>query len=175
MSTTREIVERLRAVGDIKADDAYEGVDPHVVRAMRGVAEVMREGAARLEALERENARLRAEAEKRERDAAIDRAFNKGGVKNYDDHLAQAWAEIRALNDDLVALPEVPSIDTMRCLLSAGMNIHNPNTGDLGRKLQRSTPMGTIPYASEFECAAGLWVVIREAIIARAALEERKP
>jgi hypothetical protein len=52
MSTTSEIVERLRAVGDIKADDAYDGVDPRVVRALRGVAEVMHEAAARLEELD---------------------------------------------------------------------------------------------------------------------------
>ena len=127
---------------------------------------------AERDALAAEVAKLRELSEKREQDAANDRAFNKGGVKNYDDQLAQAWAEIRALNDDLVALPEAPSIDTMRCLLSAGMNIHNPDTGALGRNLQRRTSKGTIPYAAEFECAAGLWCIIREAVIARAALAQ---
>ena len=50
--TPDDLVKRLRDVGEIKDDDAYEGVDPRVVRAMRGVAEVMKQGADRIEALE---------------------------------------------------------------------------------------------------------------------------
>ena len=115
---------------------------------------------------------LEAEAEKRERDAANDRAFNKGGPQAEDGQ--QCILEIIALSDDLIDLPEVPSINTMRALQHAAMNFHTHgfDLWALGKQLQNRTPMGTVPYATEFECATGLWVVIRDGIIsARAALK----
>ena len=115
---------------------------------------------------------LEAEAENRERDAANDRAFNKGSPQA--EYGQQCILEIIALSDDLIDLPEVPSINTMRALQHAAMNFHKHgfDLWALGKQLQNRTPMGTVPYATEFECATGLWVVIRDGIIsARAALK----
>jgi hypothetical protein len=115
---------------------------------------------------------LEAEAENRERDAANGRAFNKGSPQA--EYGQQCILEIIALSDDLIDLPEVPSINTMRALQHAAMNFHKHgfDLWALGKQLQNRTPMGTVPYATEFECATGLWVVIRDGIIsARAALK----
>lgn len=160
MSTTPTavLIEALTALARDEADKA--------------AAHDLRAAALRLDELERENAALRADAEKREQDAANDRAFNKGGPQAEDGQ--QCIFEIIALSDDLIALPEAPSINTMRALQHAAMNFHKHgfDLWALGKQLQNRTPMGTVPYATEFECATGLWVVIRDGIIsARAALK----
>lgn len=59
MTDHAELIERLRDVGEIKDDDAYEGVDPRVVRAMRAVSETMKQAATALAALVAERDRYR--------------------------------------------------------------------------------------------------------------------
>jgi hypothetical protein len=135
--------------------------------------DVMKQAAALIRAQAERVRVLEAEAENRERDAANDRAFNKGSPQA--EYGQQCILEIIALSDDLIDLPEVPSINTMRALQHAAMNFHKHgfDLWALGKQLQNRTPMGTVPYATEFECATGLWVVIRDGIIsARAAADK---
>ncbi|HKJ73832.1 MAG TPA: hypothetical protein VKA19_06920, partial [Alphaproteobacteria bacterium] len=60
-----------------------------------------------------------------------------------------------------------PDVQALRAILSASMNIRTGKSMDLwtrGKALQRKH--GGIPHKSEYETAAGLWSVIRGAILA---------
>jgi hypothetical protein len=79
----------------------------------------------------------------------------------------ECWDENNAFFRDLVDLPEVPSHETLRFLSDAGMKLPWPETINIGKELQSKHPWGSVPAKTERECAAGLWVMIREGILAR--------
>lgn len=80
--------------------------------------------------------------------------------------LRRAWNQRHAFQDDIKSLPEVPRIETLAFLRSAGMGFRNPNTWEIGKTLQRELGLDAIPPKTEYECAAGLWKVIRDGILA---------
>jgi hypothetical protein len=75
------------------------------------------------------------------------------------------WNRQHAFDMDMRDLPEVPSISTMRLLSSAAMNVHKPDLMVEARRLQYEHP-SKVPYKSEYERAAGLWSILRNALIA---------
>ena len=62
-------------------------------------------------------------------------------------------------------LPEVPSIAVLRFLSTAAYSVPS-DVKDRGKCLQRLHGLEAIPPVSELEWAAGLWSVIRDALIA---------
>jgi hypothetical protein len=78
----------------------------------------------------------------------------------------ELWDREAAFERDLNDLPEVPSMETLRLLSCAGMGTHNPDCYWVGKQIQRFTEAGkSIPWKTEYECAAGLWALIRAGII----------
>jgi hypothetical protein len=71
-----------------------------------------------------------------------------------------------ALSEALLELPEVPPVEALMALAHAGMNTHNPDTSAIGKALQRKVGLEAIPPKTEYEAAAGLWSIIRAALIA---------
>jgi hypothetical protein len=74
------------------------------------------------------------------------------------------WDRELALNMDLLNLPEVPSVETLRALTHAAMSIRDPDVKSIGVALQKAHK--GVPYKTEFECAAGLWSLLRSGMIA---------
>ncbi len=94
-------------------------------------------------------------------------------MSNYEDTLTidelrrevrTLWDRELALNMDLLNLPEVPSIETMRALTHAAMGMCDPDVKPIGCALQRDHK--SIPYKTEYECAAGLWSLLRAGVLA---------
>jgi hypothetical protein len=83
-----------------------------------------------------------------------------------------AWNQSHALNNALLELPEVPPIDAIRAITHAGMNSRNIGAWERGKEIQRKHEWGVVPSKTEYECAVGLWSVIREAIIAARDLQK---
>lgn len=75
------------------------------------------------------------------------------------------WDREIALNRDLIDLPEVASLEAMRALFHAAMCTHEPDVGSIGKKMQRDH-RSAIPLKTEYECAAGLWSLMRAGILA---------
>jgi len=59
-------------------------------------------------------------------------------------------------------LPEIPSLRVLRFLSDASYSVPS-HVQDKGKELQR---IHGLPFVAEYEWAAGLWSVIREALIA---------
>ena len=62
-------------------------------------------------------------------------------------------------------LPVVPSIDVLSFLSTAAYSVPS-HVKSRGKELQRIHGLDAIPPVSEIEWAAGLWEVIRNALIA---------
>lgn len=76
----------------------------------------------------------------------------------------RAWNEERALRDALVDLPDIPPREVLWRLSSAAMNIHNLDCLAIGKREQWKRSLDEIPPKCELEAAAGLWVIIRDAL-----------
>ena len=75
------------------------------------------------------------------------------------------WEDIDLeLYNALSLLPEVPSLRVLK-LLSESAYAMPPHVKNRGNELQRKHGLEKIPPVSEMEWAAGLWIVIREAIL----------
>lgn len=77
-----------------------------------------------------------------------------------------AWDMSLALNMALLDLPAVPPVTALRALTHAAMNLREPDVMKLGKQLQREHGLDVVPPKTEYECAAGLWSIIRAGIIA---------
>lgn len=91
----------------------------------------------------------------------------------------RCWDRDAALNDALIDLPEIPSVDVMAALTHAAMNMHRSPVKNLpfmeaARKLQSSHPskidangciFQPVPFKTEYEYAAGLWTFIRNGLL----------
>lgn len=73
------------------------------------------------------------------------------------------WDREEQFNLDLLDLPVVPSRETMRAIEHAAMSTHWPDVGAIGKRMQRDGK--AIPPTCESENAAGLWSIIRGAIL----------
>ena len=80
--------------------------------------------------------------------------------------LQEAQGQLRALNAALVELPEVPPLDALLAIERAAMRIRSPDVLKLGKALQDKHGTDAIPEKAELECAAGLWSIIRAALVA---------
>lgn len=103
-------------------------------------------------------------------------------MSNYEDTLSleelrrevrTLWDREHALTSDLRDLPEIPSIETMRTLTGAGMATRSPDVHSIGCKMRRTHK--NIPYKTEFECAVGLWSLMREGILAAKEVDANSP
>lgn len=76
------------------------------------------------------------------------------------------WNQIDGMTTDLHTLPAVPSLETLRLLgtLSGGLHTE-PSLGILGIALRQTCGIDAVPPVSEMEHGAGLWKVIRDALI----------
>lgn len=75
------------------------------------------------------------------------------------------WNRELALNHDLRDLPAVPSFETMRAICNAAMGTRQPDVFEMGKLLQREHS-GLVPHKAEYECATGLWSLMRAGILA---------
>lgn len=73
------------------------------------------------------------------------------------------WDDAHALGDALVSLPEVPPTNALRALISAAMNTRGIDLWAIGKQVQRDHD--GVPFKTEYECAVGLWTIIRAAIL----------
>ena len=81
--------------------------------------------------------------------------------------LRRSFDESIALNQALLDLPAVPDAPALRAIQHAAMNTRLPKHMDLwqrGKTLQKEH--GGIPFKTEYECAAGLWSILRDAVLA---------
>lgn len=76
----------------------------------------------------------------------------------------EAWDIKREFNAALVGLPAVPSTVVLAFLMPAAMNSPGMNLWERGKQLQREHT-GQIPFKTEYECAAGLWDLIRAGVL----------
>jgi hypothetical protein len=109
---------------------------------------------------------------------------NRLTIEDLRREVRELWDREAAFVRDLRNLPECPSTDTMRLLSHAGLNFHGIPAWELGKELQRKTRavmrdrpidcfdigQAGVPFKCEYECGAGLWVFIRNAI----AMEARR-
>ena len=102
---------------------------------------------------------------------------------NYEDQLTKhelkkevrrLWDAQHALDRALIGLPEVPPIEVLRLLVHGAMNTGKKklprDLWEIGKKIQEKHNSVTgsetpIPFRTEYECAAGLWHLIRAALI----------
>jgi hypothetical protein len=97
----------------------------------------------------------------------VDQTYiNKMGADQLRRELVIELEKSIALSEALLELPEVPPIEALMALAHAGMNTHDPDTMAIGKALQRQVGSGAIPYKTEYEAAAGLWSIIRAALVA---------
>jgi len=97
-------------------------------------------------------------------------SFTKAELRR---ELRRMWNQNHALNNDLIDLPDVPSIDTMMALRHAAMNVRK--TWELGKDMQREHGLDLIPPNSECECAAGLWALIKSGIESKKLNQNNEP
>ncbi len=69
------------------------------------------------------------------------------------------------LADAISNLPSVPSLEVLKLLRTAAMASKIPGIHADGKALQNTHGLETIPPVTEYETAAGLWAIIRTAII----------
>lgn len=91
---------------------------------------------------------------------------NTLSVEQLRSEVRQLWDRAHAFRDDINTLPEVPSIETLWHLQGAASGLPFRETWEIGKQLQQEQPYGAVPWKTELECAAGLWVMIREGILA---------
>lgn len=91
---------------------------------------------------------------------------NTLSIERLREECREAWNESMALNNALIELPETLGVDALRAIEHAAMNIREPDMFALGKALQRKHGIDAIPPKTERECAAGLWSIIRAALIA---------
>lgn len=96
---------------------------------------------------------------------------NSLSIERLRSEVRMLWNREAAFRDDISALPEVPSHETLWHLVDAARALPWPATWEVGKELQASHPWGTVPAKTELECSAGLWVMIREGIMARQAAQ----
>ncbi len=77
-----------------------------------------------------------------------------------------SWNNEHAFTADLKRLPEAPSIGTLHFLTNAAMGSRHLDYHDIGTQMQRDHGLDAVPPKCEYECAAGLWFVIRQGILA---------
>lgn len=76
----------------------------------------------------------------------------------------ELWNRETAFTRDLMAMPILPPVATMRLLSSAARIF--PDAWERGKELQRDHR--EVPPKTEYECGAGLWSIIRPALAAAA-------
>lgn len=74
-------------------------------------------------------------------------------------------AEMRyEFNRALIDLPQIPNMAVLQFLMHAAMNSRGMDFWNRGKELQRDNP-NTIPWKTEYECAAGMWDCIRSGLL----------
>ena len=76
-----------------------------------------------------------------------------------DDALAFEFSEA------IRTLPAVPVIEILKLLAPAAMGGKIPGAYEAGKRLQKEHGFDAIPPRTEYECAAGLWDLIRRCVI----------
>lgn len=84
--------------------------------------------------------------------------------------LTLSLEQIHGFSKALKDLPEVPSHIVLYMLSSPAMSMWD-DIYDRGKIMQRQYGLDAIPPKSEYECAAGLWELIRNALIENATEE----
>jgi predicted RNase H-like HicB family nuclease len=84
---------------------------------------------------------------------------------------------VYALSSAMRSLPECPPIDVILLLVDSGYALTIDTDIDVrGRRLQRTYGLDAIPPKAEYQWAAGLWSLIRDAVIeAKRALADNAP
>lgn len=99
---------------------------------------------------------------------------NTLSIEQLRQEVRKLWDEQQAFNQALIDLPEVPPIDALGMLASVSMNLSMNLKGfdldlqGIGKALQRSHE--GVPFQCEYETAAGLWSIIRQALLDRRAV-----
>lgn len=92
----------------------------------------------------------------------VDRSFiDRMTIEQLRDELADELEQKFALMEAFRDLPEVAPIPAQRLL---GECSTWPRDSDRGKALQRVHGSSVIPLKSEYECGAGLWALIRDAL-----------
>jgi hypothetical protein len=87
--------------------------------------------------------------------------------------VANAWEEKFALRDAFKELPEVPSVEALRFLSELA---DFSRDWSRGKTMQRTAERGVVPPKTEYEMGAGLWGLIRDALVsANAEVSQPKP
>ena len=85
-------------------------------------------------------------------------------VENYGNRNSSPSSETEAFTKALIENADMAPEPALQLLSEAATNILNPNLLAIGKAEQRRLGPKAIPYKTELECAAGLWVVIRDAL-----------
>ena len=84
--------------------------------------------------------------------------------------------QIFLFNKALIDLPELLPIECLHMLAHASMNYHHADksvdTWEIGKILQREHGIDAIPPRTEYECAAGLWSILRKKLMAESPEQE---
>jgi hypothetical protein len=74
------------------------------------------------------------------------------------------WDDLSALDDALIELPEVPNWRVQRLLINASMNFRSMDhdVWQIGKQLQRKHGYESVVGKTEYECAVGLWSLLRK-------------
>lgn len=88
--------------------------------------------------------------------------------------LRYSWDQGMAVNQALIDLPEIPPVLVLDFLVHAAMNSGRyVDLWSIGKEMQQMisvkdnfrNPEHGIPYRTEYECAAGMWSIIRNALL----------
>jgi len=103
----------------------------------------------------------------------VEEAFsyeNTLSIEQLRTEVRRGWDESHTLNRALVDLPEIPDVIVLGMLTNAAMNIRGIDLWGRGKRMQDGQGYnGPIPYKCEYEHAAGLWEIIRDALLAEKA------
>jgi hypothetical protein len=91
---------------------------------------------------------------------------NSLSVEELRREVRRLWDANAALTRALIDLPEVPHWRVLWLLRSAGMNTRDPDAYGIGKKLQREHGLDAVTPKTEYECAAGLWSLLRSGVLA---------
>lgn len=75
-----------------------------------------------------------------------------------------AWGSHAAFVEAIRMLPDMAEPEALWHLVDAAMAVKGHHLWQMGKEAQRSMGLSVVPPKSELENAAGLWIVIRDAL-----------
>lgn len=100
-----------------------------------------------------------------EQDADLGPYENTLTIEELRREVRRCWDKEHAFTRALRDLPEVPDTAALRLLKSAAMGWRRHDLWSIGKGLQQKLGFEVIPPKTEYECAAGMWSIIRTALL----------